>query len=129
VSAETKAPSISPLTKPQLEAFTEALRTLYRRYAGGMESLASAAQVPEDSSASPSHLGDLESDIREQDMSINLLEGRQEVLRDIQRALWHVVSGTYGICEDCGEAISIARLEAIPHTSLCLPCQLRTEIP
>ena len=129
MSAESKVQSRSSLTKSQLETFNEALRTLYRRYAGGIESLANAANIPEDSSASPSHLGDVGSDICEQDMSINLLEGRQEVLRDIQRALANLVNGTYGMCEDCGEAISIARLEAIPHASLCLPCRLRTENP
>lgn len=129
MSRETKAQPRSPLTKPQLEAFTEALRALYWRYADGAESLANAAQIPQDSSASPSHLGDVGSDICEQDMSINLLEGRQDVLQDIQRALANMVNGTYGMCEDCREPISIARLEALPHASLCVPCQLRSENP
>lgn len=34
-----------------------------------------------------------------------------------------VASGEYGLCEDCGEAIDFARLEAYPAASRCLRCQ------
>ena len=82
MGAEAKVPSRSSLTKSQLEAFTEAPRTLDRRYAEGIESLASSARILEDASASPSHLGDVGSGLRERDTSIHPLEGRREVLRD-----------------------------------------------
>lgn len=127
MSPETKVRPRSALTQAQLDAFGDSLRALHRRYAGGVESLASAAQVPEDSSASPSHPGDVGSDICEQDISLNLLENRREVLQAIARALAQVERGTYGICEDCGGAIAIERLEALPHASCCVPCQLRSE--
>lgn len=35
--------------------------------------------------------------------------------------------GTYGICEDCGGAISPKRLEAVISARLCLSCQQKTE--
>ena len=31
--------------------------------------------------------------------------------------------GTFGICEECGKAISLERLRAIPYTRLCIPCK------
>jgi DnaK suppressor protein len=129
MSAETKVHPPSTLSQAQINAFADSLRTLHRRYAGGVESLASAARVPEDASVSPSHLGDVGSDVCEQDIYINLLEGRQEVLREIGLALARVAKGTYGMCEGCGEEIAIARLEALPHASLCVPCQLLAENP
>ena len=35
--------------------------------------------------------------------------------------------GEYGICEECGEDISILRLEARPVTTLCVSCKARQE--
>lgn len=44
-------------------------------------------------------------------------------LRRIEAALERLERGEYGICEECGEAISPRRLEAIPWASLCVSCQ------
>jgi DnaK suppressor protein len=43
-------------------------------------------------------------------------------ISDIDRALEKLDEGTYGRCDDCGEDIPPARLEAIPATSLCVQC-------
>lgn len=51
--------------------------------------------------------------------------GYQEELRDIESALHKCEDGTYGCCPDCGQLILLARLEAIPTASRCLPCQVR----
>ena len=40
----------------------------------------------------------------------------------IRRALERIQSGTFGICAVCGEAISVERLELIPHTTKCRNC-------
>jgi len=40
----------------------------------------------------------------------------------IQAALGRIESGTYGVCEDCGETIGQARLKAIPEATRCLGC-------
>jgi RNA polymerase-binding transcription factor DksA len=41
---------------------------------------------------------------------------------DIEKALFRLENGTYGICENCGGKIASARLEALPHTNLCINC-------
>lgn len=43
-------------------------------------------------------------------------------LRQVEEAITKHQGGTYGICENCGREIDIARLEAMPYTSLCLRC-------
>ncbi len=43
-------------------------------------------------------------------------------LREVEDALKRFEKGTYGICVNCGQQIDIARLEAIPHTGLCMDC-------
>jgi DnaK suppressor protein len=40
----------------------------------------------------------------------------------IDRALVKLETGQYGRCEACGKDIPQSRLEALPTTTLCLPC-------
>lgn len=47
--------------------------------------------------------------------------------RNILRALRKIEKGSYGICEECGEEISVDRLRAIPDTGYCLACQTEIE--
>ena len=36
---------------------------------------------------------------------------------------WVIDKGTFGVCDDCGEKISVKRLEARPETTLCIRCK------
>jgi DnaK suppressor protein len=45
------------------------------------------------------------------------------VLSDVDAALRAMPEGLYGACAECGEPISLKRLEAIPWTSHCVGCQ------
>ena len=45
-----------------------------------------------------------------------------EEIADIRKALRRIESNTYGICIDCGEPISKARLAAVPQTPKCINC-------
>ena len=52
------------------------------------------------------------------------LRGREKAFLDkIQKALEKIDNGTFGTCDDCGEKISIKRLEARPETTLCIRCK------
>jgi DnaK suppressor protein len=39
-----------------------------------------------------------------------------------ERALAKLDEGTYGICDSCGNAIPVKRLQAMPDSTLCVPC-------
>jgi len=43
-------------------------------------------------------------------------------LASVERALEKVADGTYGFCDNCGQAIAPERLEAIPGTVFCVTC-------
>jgi len=43
-------------------------------------------------------------------------------IKIIQAALGRIESGTYGVCESCGEDIGEARLQAIPEATRCVEC-------
>jgi DnaK suppressor protein len=52
------------------------------------------------------------------------LRGREKVFLDkIERALRKIEDGSFGTCEECGEEITVKRLEARPETTLCIRCK------
>jgi len=52
------------------------------------------------------------------------LRGREKsFLSKIQKAIEKIDQGDFGNCEECGEEISLKRLEARPETSLCIRCK------
>jgi DnaK suppressor protein len=48
-----------------------------------------------------------------------------DTLREIEDALGKFDTGTYGLCESCGNQIAEARLEAMPAARLCINCASR----
>jgi DnaK suppressor protein len=51
-----------------------------------------------------------------------LLGSARERLGEIDEALERVLSGTYGSCGRCGQAIPAERLEARPFARFCVAC-------
>ena len=47
----------------------------------------------------------------------------REQLADMEHALQKFEEGTYSLCEDCGQPIDPARLDALPQAKLCLSCK------
>jgi RNA polymerase-binding protein DksA len=56
------------------------------------------------------------------DMLLNLKEETQLELKQVRSAIKRLDSGEYGICVQCGEAISPARLNALPYATRCIRC-------
>ena len=65
----------------------------------------------------------------ESDRSFELrLRGReQKLMEKIDEALARIEEGTYGICDECGEDITVKRLEARPVAKYCIDCKTRQE--
>ncbi|MEZ4295733.1 MAG: TraR/DksA C4-type zinc finger protein [Polyangiaceae bacterium] len=52
------------------------------------------------------------------------LRGREKSFLDkIEKALAKIEDGSFGNCEECGEEITVKRLEARPETTLCIRCK------
>jgi DnaK suppressor protein len=51
----------------------------------------------------------------------------REMIRDIEEALTRIKRGEFGICQDCGKAISEKRLRAEPTSLLCIKCKEKEE--
>lgn len=60
-------------------------------------------------------------------MDLALLELESETLANIDEAIARLKAGTYGVCSGCDEAISEARLQALPFATVCRDCQAERE--
>ncbi|MFF3494657.1 TraR/DksA C4-type zinc finger protein [Streptomyces sp. NPDC002795] len=49
----------------------------------------------------------------------------EQVLKEIGAAFARVEDGAYGSCLGCGQTIPDERLEILPYTRYCVPCQRR----
>jgi DnaK suppressor protein len=61
----------------------------------------------------------------EADRSLTLIMRERERMaaEDIRSALARMETGEYGVCEECGEDISPARLRVQPAATLCVHCK------
>ena len=59
--------------------------------------------------------------------TLRIRDRERRLIRKIQAALTRIDDGTYGICEECGEDISVARLKARPVTRLCINYKAKQE--
>ncbi len=50
------------------------------------------------------------------------------LLGEVNEALARIAARVYGLCEECGEPMSAARLNALPWARLCLKCQEEQEM-
>ena len=57
----------------------------------------------------------------------SLLEMKYEQYKDIADAFRKLQNSTYGLCEECGNEISVKRLEVNPLARYCIECKTRKE--
>ena len=53
---------------------------------------------------------------------LTLDENTKYLLNQVEHALFLIKKKKYGICENCGDAIPVARLEALPYSANCRDC-------
>ncbi len=63
----------------------------------------------------------------ERNFELRLRDRERRLIGKIKDALSRIEDGTFGICEECGEDISEARLKARPVTTRCIDCKQNQE--
>ena len=81
---------------------------------------------PEDRSENPGR-GDLASTYTNLDRDVALRGVEEQTLEQIDAALARMEAGNYGICDDCGQPINPARMEALPYATFCIECQAKAD--
>ncbi|WP_027370183.1 RNA polymerase-binding protein DksA [Desulfovermiculus halophilus] len=85
-----------------------------------IDDMSGSAQVYAD----PADRASQESD---QFFTLRLRDRDRKLISKVNAALERIEDGTYGVCEECGEEISIPRLKARPVTTLCIHCKSQQE--
>jgi len=65
--------------------------------------------------------------ISEQKINLALHAREALLIGELEETISRVDNWDFGICEDCGEEIAIARIKANPTTRFCVACQSRME--
>lgn len=72
-------------------------------------------------------LGDQATAETDRNFMLRLRGREQRLLKKIDEAIDRIDSGSFGICDDCGNEIDIKRLEARPVTTMCIECKTLQE--
>ena len=71
--------------------------------------------------------GDIASAELQESTILALAEMRAKEVEQIDAAIERIENGQYGVCIDCGDWITPARLEALPYALRCKECQEKAE--
>ena len=118
------ARKLSPNTinkfKKRLEAEKEQLSSMLELHQQERENIrlseASAERTPDPTSADGGSMA------FELEKELTLDENTKHLLNQVEHALVLIKKKKYGNCENCGEPIPVARLEAIPYSTICKNC-------
>jgi len=120
----------SRFTKEEVKKYRTILLRLRMRLASDLsatEKDALSRTIGEASTIDISDFADLGADNYEQDLSLGLMEDKQEAIREIDDALARIADQSFGICEGCSAVIPKSRLDAIPYARYCVECQRKEE--
>jgi DnaK suppressor protein len=120
------------LTKKDLKHFEERLLEERKKLLGQLGYLEKTLnQTQRDSagdlSAYSFHMADMGTDAMEREKTFLFASAEGRLLYDVDQALRRVYRNEYGTCPTCGKEIGKARLDAIPHATLCVSCQEKQE--
>lgn len=71
------------------------------------------------------HMSDLGSDAMEREKAFLFASRDGAYLAQLEKALARIKGGTFGDCRECSQEIPVGRLEAVPTTTVCVPCKAK----
>ena len=120
------------ITKEHIKQFRQQLIAERAKLASEIRSIAqetskSPREASGDLSAYTLHMADMAADTYERELSMNIVSSEQELLYQIDDALKRLDDGSFGLCQQCSQPITMSRLKAVPYASLCIGCQRAKE--
>ena len=110
------------LTKnKQMVQYREALREKAQELRRNISSLAASEIVAH--REEPNDVVDLAGQSHEEWLFLNRNALNIALLRQVGEALERIDEGTYSVCAECDQPISLKRLAAVPWAKYCIGCQ------
>lgn len=108
----------------QLEFFRQKLKTWKAEI---LEATKETIQHLQDESEKHPDIADRATSETDRSLELRTRDRQRKLISKIDEALWRIDQGEYGYCEESGEPIGVARLEARPIATLSLEAQERHE--
>ena len=118
----TPATTSKALNKKELKKFQELLEEKRKAVLDRARQMLSVENMALDTNDLPDEM-DLASSEYLQSFEFRLRGREKSHLAKLELALKKIDDGSFGICEQCEEPISVKRLEARPETTLCIRCK------
>ncbi len=112
------------MKQKDIEYFKEILTNQMEDLLNKADDTVTGMTVPKENFPDPTDRASLESD---RNFLLRIRDREGKLIKKIKKALERIENNTFGICEKCGEDISIERLKARPVTTQCIECKTKEE--
>ncbi len=112
------------MKQKDLDYFKELLTQRLNDLLAQADNTVSGMTAPKENFPDPTDRASLEAD---RNFMLRIRDREHKLIKKIKKALDRIENGTFGICETCGEEISLKRLKARPVTTQCIECKTKEE--
>lgn len=112
------------MKEKDIKFFKELLEKQLEELLDQADDTVSGMTSPKENFPDPTDRASLESD---RNFMLRIRDREHKLIKKIKKALERIDNDTFGICEKCGEDISIQRLKARPVTTQCIECKTKEE--
>jgi len=112
------------MKKEDIEYFKNLLNKRLEELLSHADDTVSGMTTQKDNYPDPTDRASMESD---RNFMLRIRDRENKLIKKIKKALERIENETFGICETCGEDISVERLNARPVTTQCIDCKTKEE--
>ena len=112
------------MKKKDIEYFKDLLTNRLQDLLNQADNTVSGMTAPKENFPDPTDRAALESD---RNYMLRIRDRESKLIKKIKKDLERIDNNTFGICEKCGEEITIKRLKARPVTTQCIDCKTKEE--
>ena len=112
------------MKKKDIEYFKKFLNERLEELLSHADNTVSGMTTPKENFPDPTDRASLEAD---RNFMLRIRDRENKLIKKIKKALDRIETGSFGVCEKCGEDISVKRLKARPVTTLCIDCKTKEE--
>ncbi|MBW1841571.1 MAG: RNA polymerase-binding protein DksA [Deltaproteobacteria bacterium] len=112
------------MKKKDIEYFKELLSKRLEDLLTQADTTVSGMTVPKENFPDPTDRASLEAD---RNFMLRIRDRESKLIKKIKKALDRMENNAFGICEKCGENITVKRLNARPVTTQCIDCKTKEE--
>ena len=112
------------MKKKDIQYFKELLTNRLEDLLSEADNTVMGMTDPKENFPDPTDRASLEAD---RNFMLRIRDREHKLIKKIKKALERIENDTFGICESCGDDISVQRLKARPVTTQCIECKTKEE--